>query len=149
MTIGVPRDSQCQKTPVCHYSHMALGSPSGQCHMAYIGTPVPLIFQLTMAQITLAQIFLESKMSRNTTQSDHILASFPGIPHFSSSVCVQYNTRKWKSVKNGKGLGSFITSVTSGGRDNDVRGRGPTAHSKTATSGSLSCPPRVHLTSLT
>ena len=27
----------------------------------------------------------------------HILASFPGLPHFwGSSVCVQYNTRKWK-----------------------------------------------------
>ena len=29
---------------------MALGSPSGQCHMAYNGTPVPLIFPRTMAQ---------------------------------------------------------------------------------------------------
>ena len=28
------------------------------------------------------------------------LASFPGLPHFRSSVCVQYNTRKRKSTKN-------------------------------------------------
>ena len=39
------------KGPVCHYSLMALGSPSGQCHMAYIGTPAPLIFPRTMAQL--------------------------------------------------------------------------------------------------
>ena len=37
------------------------------------------------------------------------VASFPGLPRFSSSVCVQYNTRKWKSAKNGEGLVSFIT----------------------------------------
>ena len=37
------------------------------------------------------------------------LASFPGLPRFSSSVCVQYNTRKRKSTKNGEGLVSFIT----------------------------------------
>ena len=37
------------------------------------------------------------------------LASFPGLPRFSSSVCVQYNTRKRKSAKNGEGLVSFIT----------------------------------------
>ena len=30
-------------------------------------------------------------------------------PFFSSSVCVQYNTRKRKSAKNGVGLVSFIT----------------------------------------
>ena len=39
--------------PVCHYSPLALGSPSGQCHMAYIGTPAPLIFPRTMAQETM------------------------------------------------------------------------------------------------
>ena len=53
------------------------------------------------------------------------IASFPGLPCFSSSVCVQYNARKRKSAKNGEGLVSFITWVTSGGhdggRDNDVR----------------------------
>ena len=38
-----------------------------------------------------------------------MLASFPGLPRFSSSVCVQYNTRKLKSAKNGEGLVSFIT----------------------------------------
>ena len=27
-----------------------------------------------------------------------ILASFPGLPRFSSSVCVQYNTRKRSSA---------------------------------------------------
>ena len=37
------------------------------------------------------------------------VASFPGLPCFSSSVCVQYNTWKQKSAKNGEGLGSFIT----------------------------------------
>ena len=36
---------------VSHYSHMALGSPSGQCHMAYIGTPAPLISPLTMHKL--------------------------------------------------------------------------------------------------
>ena len=37
------------------------------------------------------------------------VASFPGLPRFSFSVCVQYNTRKQKSAKNGDGLVSFIT----------------------------------------
>ena len=37
---------------------------------------------------------------------------------------LEYNTRKRKSVKNEEGLVSFITCVTSGGRENDVRGRG-------------------------
>ena len=37
------------------------------------------------------------------------VASFPGLPRFRSSVCVQYNTRRWKSAKNGKGLVSSIT----------------------------------------
>ena len=37
--------------PVCHYSHTALGRPSGQCHMEYVGTPVPLILPCTMAQV--------------------------------------------------------------------------------------------------
>ena len=32
-------EAACVNLRVCHYSHMALGSPSGQCHMAYIGTP--------------------------------------------------------------------------------------------------------------
>ena len=26
-----------------------------------------------------------------------VVGSFPGLPRFCSSVCVQYNTRKWKS----------------------------------------------------
>ena len=38
-------------------------------------------------------------------------------PFFFSSVCVQYNTRKRKSVKNGEGLVSSITWVMSGGRE--------------------------------
>ena len=29
-----------------------------------------------------------------------MLASFPGLPRVSSSVCVQYNTWRWKSAKN-------------------------------------------------
>jgi len=33
------------------------------------------------------------------------LASFPGLPHFCSSVCINNNTQKQKSVKNGEGLG--------------------------------------------
>ena len=55
---------------------------------------------------------------------------FPGLPHFRSSVCVQYNTRRRKSTKNREGLVSSITWVTSGGCDNDVRGRGLTARSR-------------------
>ena len=61
------------------------------------------------------------------------IASFPGLPHFSSSVCNQYNTRKRKSAKKrGRpGLIHHVSDVrwTRGGRDNDIRGRGPTAHS--------------------
>ena len=56
------------------------------------------------------------------------LDSFPGLPHFRSSVCGQYNTRRRKSAKNGEGLVSFITWVMSGGRKNDIRGKGPTAN---------------------
>ena len=59
LTIGIPRDSQCQYLIKCVGDQrrrcatiliLALGSPSGQCHMAYIGTPAPLIFPRTMAQ---------------------------------------------------------------------------------------------------
>ena len=39
----------------------------------------------------------------------YFVASFPVLPRFSSSVCIQYNTRKRKSAKNEEGLGSFIT----------------------------------------
>ena len=46
---------------------------------------------------------------------------------FCSSVCIQYNTQKRKSEKNGEDLVSSITCVMSGGHENDVRGRGPTA----------------------
>ena len=48
------------------------------------------------------------------------LASFPGLPRFRSSVCVQYNTRRQKSARNGEGLGTLITGMTSGGREVDV-----------------------------
>ena len=56
------------------------------------------------------------------------VASFPGLPSFSSLVCIQYNTRKWKSVKNGElrfGLLHPVSDVrwTRCGHDNDVRGR--------------------------
>ena len=37
-----------------------------------------------------------------------VVASFPGLPRFRSSVCIQYNTRRQKSVKNGEGLVSLI-----------------------------------------
>ena len=49
-------------------------------------------------------------------------------PVFCSSVCVEYNTRKQKSAKNGEGLVSFITCVTSGGCEVDVGGMGTTAN---------------------
>ena len=39
---------------------------------------------------------------------------------FCSLVCVQYNTRKRKSAKNGEGLGTPITWMTSGGREVDA-----------------------------
>ena len=42
------------------------------------------------------------------------------LPRFRSSVCIQYNTWRWKSAKNGEGLVSSITWVMSGGRDVDV-----------------------------
>ena len=54
------------------------------------------------------------------TLSKQRLASFPGLPVFCSSVCVQYNTWKRKSAKNGEGLGTLITWMTSGGGEVDV-----------------------------
>ena len=35
------------------------------------------------------------------------IASFPGLPRFCSSVCIQYDTRKRKSGKNREGLGTL------------------------------------------
>jgi len=62
----------------------------------------------------------EEKWRRKVLQQRECkLASFPGLPR-----CVQYNTRKWKSAKNGEGLVSFITCLTSGGREVDVGGGG-------------------------
>ena len=54
------------------------------------------------------------------------VASFPGLPSFCSSVCVQYNTQKWKSGEK-RGRPGNIFHVTSvwwmrGGR------RGSSAH---------------------
>ena len=57
MTTGIPRDSQCQYLIKCVGDQrcrcatiliLALGSPSS--HMAYIGTPAPLILPRPMAQ---------------------------------------------------------------------------------------------------
>ena len=31
----MPLPCRRSKVPVCHYCHMILGSPSGQCHTAY------------------------------------------------------------------------------------------------------------------
>ena len=39
------------------------------------------------------------------------------------SVCVQYNTLKQKSGKNGEGLGILITWMMSGGYDVNIGGR--------------------------
>ena len=44
-----------------------------------------------------------------TSTCVYSVASFPGLHRFFSSVCVQYNTQKRKSVKNGVGLGTPIT----------------------------------------
>ena len=56
------------------------------------------------------------------------IASFPGLPHFHSSVCVQYNARKRKSAKNREGLGNtyHVNEIrwTQGGR----RGGGVRSH---------------------
>ena len=41
---------------------------------------------------------------------------------FCSSVCIQYNTRKQKSAKNGEGLGTPITWMMSGGHEVDMGG---------------------------
>ena len=51
------------------------------------------------------------------------VASFPGLPRF--LFFVQYNTRRRKSAKNGEGLGTLITWMTSGGREVDVGGTVP------------------------
>ena len=37
------------------------------------------------------------------------LASFPGLPCFCSSVCIQYNTRKRKSTKTGSSASVYYT----------------------------------------
>ena len=65
---------------------------------------------------TLCCSILEVGLQHCTTMHDAMfwrwapaLASFPGLPRFSSSVYVQYNTRKRKSAKNGEGLISFVT----------------------------------------
>ena len=40
------------------------------------------------------------------------VASFPGFPHFRSSVCVQYNTRRRKSAKKKTGKAGLIHHVS-------------------------------------
>ena len=37
-----------------------------------------------------------------------MVALFPGLPRFCSSVCVQYNIQKRKNTKNGEGLGTRL-----------------------------------------
>ena len=37
-----------------------------------------------------------------------MVALFPGLPRFCSSVCIQYNTQKRKNTKNGEGLGTRL-----------------------------------------
>ena len=58
-------------------------------------------------------------------------ASFPGLPHFCSSVCVQYNTQKWKRGGKWGRLGALIMWMMSDGCEVDVEGRDP--HSSTWT----------------
>ena len=80
------------------------------------------------------RVFIDSWWTMNLVNSVHarvcvtlVHSSQPrsqASPVFCSSVCVQYNTRKRKSVKNREGLVSFITCVTSGGREVDVGGEG-------------------------
>ena len=43
--------------------HSHMGSPSGQCHMAYIGTLEPLIFPRTMAQNIITRNFTDCRNS--------------------------------------------------------------------------------------
>ena len=54
-----------------------------------------------------------------------MLASFPGIPHFSFFGCVDKYTQVEDQQKNREGLGEFITLVTFSGHR---RGGGPTAN---------------------
>ena len=65
-------------------------------------------------------------------QTDYTWRQFSLVPRpppfFCSSVCVQYNTLKRKSAKNRRGLVSFITWMTSGGHEADIKGRRPTTY---------------------
>ena len=74
----------------------------------------------------------ENKLSASRVMKDNSLVGVdpPGLatsliprppPFFVLRFCIQYNTRKWKSAKNGEGLVSFITCVTSGGREVDAK----------------------------
>ena len=67
--------------------------------------------------------------SQDISTYPRIYSRSQASPVFCSSVCVQHNTQKRKSAKNGEGLGTPIMSMTSGGREMDVGGRGP--HSNT------------------
>ena len=44
-----------------------------------------------------------------TNKMYHPCSLVPSLPRFTSSLYVQYNTRKQKSAKNGEALVSFIT----------------------------------------
>ena len=61
------------------------------------------------------------------------LVQRPSYPDFCPLVCVQYNTQRQNSVKNGKGLRTPVPWMTSGGHEVDVGGGGwcPTTNSFT------------------
>ena len=78
----------------------------------------------------LVTLLVLRKLSHNHTVCRSLSLVPRPSPFFCSLVCIQYNTRKWKTAKNGKGLVSSITWVTSGGRKVDAKIRGPTAKTR-------------------
>ena len=65
-------------------------------------------------------------------QHSNALASFPGLPRFSSSVWVQYTEAEEREKRGRPGLIHHVSDVRwpRCGHDNDVRGRGLTTHSR-------------------
>ena len=81
-------------------------------------------FQHRTARQTITQKLRFSWTRVVSVSCETLLASLPIVPHFCSLVCIQYNTRKWKSGESREDLGTLITWMTSGGREMDAGGRG-------------------------
>ena len=92
---ALPSKLVCTKPKKWPTKSIVLQLATTACHVL---APHPLISSLAIA----TEPYLQSTLLQVTYTAKPLTfeqrASFPGLPCFRSSVCIQYNTLKWKSI---------------------------------------------------